>query len=101
MRATMDPITLLLAALVTARLTRLVTRDRISAAPREWLLRRLDPDGLAAWLIVCDWCASFYVGMGVAAAGALAGWWAWAWIVPLGLAFSHVTGWLASREGDE
>lgn len=98
MRGTMDPITLLLAALVTARLTRLITTDRITEAPRNALLRRLPADSLAAYLIVCDWCASFYVGLGVAGAGALAGWWTWAWIVPLGLAFSYVAGWLASKE---
>lgn len=96
----MDAITLLLAALTTARITRLITSDRITEAPRTRLLRRLDPEGLAAYLIVCDWCASFYVGLGVAAAGAGAGLWGWWWTLPLGLSFSYVAGWLASREGE-
>jgi hypothetical protein len=96
----MDAITLLLAALITARITRLVTSDRITEAPRTWLLRRLDSEGLTAYLIVCDYCASVYVGLGVAAAGAGAGLWEWWWALPLGLAFSYAAGWLASREGE-
>lgn len=96
----MDLDTLVIAALAVARLTRLVTTDRITEAPRNWVLQRLKAEGLTAYLIVCDWCASFYVGLGVAAAGGLAGLWAWGWIVPLGLAFSYVAGWLASKESE-
>lgn len=96
----MDLITLAVAALVTARITRLVTTDRITQAPRTWVLQRLSSEGLAAYLIVCDWCASFYVGLGVAGTGALAGLWAWQWIVPLGLAFSYVAGILARGENE-
>lgn len=96
----MDTITLVIAALVTARLTLVITTDRITQAPRNWLLARLDPDSLAAYLVVCNWCVSFYVGLGVAAVGVVVGWWAWPWLVPLGLAFSMVAGLLASREGE-
>ncbi len=94
----MTALTLLLAALATARFTRLITTDRITQAPRHWVLRRL-PDGhLLAYLLVCDWCASMYVGAGAATA-----WWAWgdqrAFTAAVGaLAFSHITGWLAARE---
>lgn len=94
----MDTITLLIAAFVTARITRLVTTDRITQAPRGWLLRRLPSDSLAAYLVVCDWCASVYIGLGVAGTGALTGQWTWPWIVPLGLAFSYVAGWLSRGE---
>jgi hypothetical protein len=94
----MNVIPLLIAALVTARVTRLVTTDRITQASRQWLLRRLDSGSLAAYLIVCDWCASFYVGLGVAAAGVVTGQWTWPWLVPLGLAFSYVAGVLARGE---
>lgn len=96
----MDTITLIVAALVTARLTRLVTLDRITEAPRTWILSKLDLAGLLAYLITCTWCASFYVGLAVAGAGAWAGAWTVNWIVPLGLAFSYVAGWLASQEGE-
>ncbi|MCX0246421.1 hypothetical protein [Streptomyces drozdowiczii] len=86
------------AILAAARLTRLVTRDRITQAPREWALRRL-PDGhLLAYLVMCDWCVSVYVGAVTATA-----WVVWGderlFIgITAALAMSHVTGWLAARE---
>lgn len=100
MMDTMDTITLILAALATARITRLITSDRITEAPRGWVLRRLDEGGLLAYLIVCNWCASVYVGAGMAGA-----WYAWGghrWFAAVcaALAFSYVAGFLASREGE-
>lgn len=94
--AHMDAIILATAALATARITRLVTTDRITQAPRSWIIKRLNPEGLLAYLIVCDWCASVYVGAGVAALL----WVGPAWIVwPLyALAFSYVAGYLARGE---
>ena len=92
----MEPITLLIAALATARLTRLVTTDRITQAPRRWLLRRLNSEGLAAYLIVCDWCVSVYTGaaaVGVILLGGTPGYW-----VLTALAFSYVAGVLARGE---
>lgn len=96
----MEPITLVVAALATARLTRLVTTDRITQAPRHALLRRMSSDGLGAYLVVCDWCVSVYTGGAVAAAGAWAGLWSWWWAAPLALAYSYVAGFLASRESE-
>lgn len=99
----MEPYPLLMMvvmALATARVTRLVTRDRILQAPRRAILRALPDEHLLAYLIVCDWCMSIYTGTLAAAVGAWAGWWSWAWVPALLLAFSHVTGWLASREGE-
>lgn len=96
----MNPITLIVAALVTARVTRLVTTDRITQAPRRWALLRLRSDGLAAYLLVCDWCVSVYVGAVVASVGAGAGSWPWTWALPLALAFSYVAGYLARGESE-
>jgi len=88
-------------ALATARVTRLITRDRIFHAPRRAVLRALPDEHLLGYLLVCDWCISIYTGALAAAGGAWAGWWEW-WLVPaLALAFSHATGWLASLEGDD
>ena len=96
----MELIPIAVAALAVARLTRLVTSDRITEAPRNWALARL-PDGpLLAYLVVCDWCVSVYTGAAVAAAGAWAGAWSWGWAPPVALAFSYVAGWLASKEGE-
>lgn len=97
----MTAITLVLAALATARLTRLVTSDRLTQAPRHWVVRRLPEGSLLAYLVVCDWCVSVYVGGAVAVAGAVAGAWPWTWAAPAALAFSYVAGWLAAREGME
>lgn len=96
----MEPITLLVAALATARLTRLVTTDRITQAPRRWALHKLPAESLGAYLLVCDWCVSVYVGAAVAGAGALAGAWPWTWMAPVTLALSYVAGWLAGKEGE-
>lgn len=92
----MDAITLLVAALTTLRITLLITRDRITHAPRRWLLLKLDPEGLLAYLLVCVWCASVYVGAVVAACGVWAGLWSWGWALPLALTFSCVSGLLVS-----
>jgi hypothetical protein len=96
MMGIMDAITLLLAVVATARITRLITTDRITQAPRSWAVRRLPEHHLLAYLIVCDWCASVYVGAGVGAA-----WWGWGdekWFTAacLALAGSYAAGWLAS-----
>lgn len=96
----MDTITLLVAALATARLTRLVTRDQITHPLRRAILARLDHDGMAAYLIVCDWCTSMYIAAAGAALGAWGGAWTW-WQAPgVMLAFSYTAGWLASKEGE-
>lgn len=98
--AAMAPTITILAvyALAVARLTRLVTTDRITAAPRATLLRRIPEQHLAAYLITCDWCASIWI----AAAAAPAIWWfsgrPWLLVPALGLALSYVTGRLAATE---
>ena len=96
----MELIPLLVAALATARLTRLVTTDRILERPRVALLRRLGGDNLLAYLVVCDWCVSVYVGGAVAAAGSWAGSWPWTWAPALALAFSYTAGYLARGESE-
>lgn len=99
----MDPmqtLTLVLTVLAVARVTRLVNADRITEGPRNAIVRRLDPEGLMAYMIFCPWCVSVYTG----AAGAAA-WWAWGdtrifTAAVLALAASHVAGVLAGLERD-
>jgi hypothetical protein len=96
---------LVLIALATARITRLVTEDKITEWPREKLLMRWlgrDSESLAAYLILCSWCVSFWAGALVAA-----GWWLtdatmWYMVTMAALSASHVTGVIASsaRTGD-
>lgn len=100
MMGAMQTLTLVLTVLAVARVTRLINSDRITQAPRDAVVRRLDPDGLTAYLIFCPWCVSVYTG----AAGAAA-WWAWGdtrifTAAVLALAASHVAGMLAGLERD-
>jgi hypothetical protein len=94
---------LALMILAVARVTRLVTTDVLFDTPRNRVLTLLIKAGPAlalrekiAYLIVCDWCSSVYVG----AAGSAA-WYAWGesmtfMAVCAALAASYVTGFLAS-----
>lgn len=95
---------LLLAALATARVTRLITTDRLTERPRLWLLtlavRWRGEESMLAYLLTCPWCVSVYAGAGMAGA-----WYAWGgerWFlaVTAALAFSYITGALASRESE-
>ena len=95
----MELITLVLTALATARLTRLIVVDTIFKVPRDRLIVAMPPRLEAvAYLLGCSWCTSVWVG------GALAGgWYAWGderWFTAVvgALAFSHITGWLATHE---
>lgn len=51
-------------ALAAYRVTRLVTRDRITAPVRD----RFDPEGVVGELIRCSWCTGVWVAAGVVAA---------------------------------
>ena len=92
-------IPVLLTVLAVARVTRLITRDVITDPVRTPVVRRLvarNADSKIAYLIMCDWCASMYIG--AAAAGA---WYAWGETMPymavtLALSSSYITGFLAS-----
>jgi hypothetical protein len=94
-----------LGALATARLTRLLTADQLTEPARRRLLQRVQEGGRLEYLMVCRWCASVWVGLPVAlavvaaapdlrpslAVGALVA-------ALLTLAYSHITGLLAVRE---
>lgn len=83
-------------ALATYRLTRLVVEDEIAAPLRDRVWARDDP-GMAriGYLVTCPWCVSFWVAVAVVAARRAApGPWGLAARV---LAFSAVTGAAANR----
>jgi hypothetical protein len=62
---------IVLDSLAGARLTVLVTRDKIAEAPRNWLLgqarRRLPAEwsAKARFLFSCPWCMGWWVGVAV------------------------------------
>jgi hypothetical protein len=95
-----DALTLIAAALATARVTRLITTDVITEPLRVRIIRRLNTEGKLAYAIVCDWCSSIYVGAAVAGT-----WWAWGdtkiWLASvLALSFSYAAGFLNSKADD-
>ena len=49
---------LIITALATYRLTRLVTADKITEPIRDWITARHDWFG---YLVTCDWCLSIWV----------------------------------------
>lgn len=55
---------LVLAAVATMRLTRLVTKDYLTETPRRWVQRRA-PEKIG-YLFGCPWCASFWLAVPVA-----------------------------------
>lgn len=89
-----------LAVLATARLTRLVTADKIAEPVRARIERRFGPPEQSKfmYLITCDWCASFWIAVPVAVAAVMAGDTAVVQIGLLALAASQVTGMFAANE---
>ena len=85
-------LTLAIYALAVARVTRLITEDRIFDRPRNAALAALPDDHQAAYLLLCPWCVSVWVAI---PAAVIAYWWGEhpAFLVPaIALAFSHITG---------
>lgn len=93
----------ILTLLAVARVTRFITTDALFDGPRVRVLTMLMNQGRfrtlrdkVAYLIVCDWCSSVYVG--AAAAGAYAAWhgtMAYE-ITVMALSASYITGLLTS-----
>jgi hypothetical protein len=103
-------ITLLVYALAVARVTRLVTSDKLTEMPRTRLeiklWQRFAPQvpasdwhravpPLPVYLLTCPWCVSVYVGAVAAPLVAFLGDSYWVFVPALALAFSHFTGLLA------
>lgn len=99
----------LLGLLATARLTRLITADRISRPFRAAVVTRYGPASAVGYLLHCRWCVSLYVAPFAAAAvlwlapGYRGTWWAPTVLtgVLLALGFSHGTALLAAVEDDD
>ena len=68
-----DALELVVDALATFRLTRLVVEDEIAAPIREAVWKKYDvTDSKIGYLLTCPWCVSFWVGAGVVAAHQIA-----------------------------
>lgn len=94
---------LLLVTLAVARITRLVTTDRIMVRFRRWVVNRWGEESEAAYLAHCKACASIWVSAPMALGWALlvlpmGRWWL---AIPAWLAISHAVILLARLESDE
>lgn len=56
---------LILATFAVARITRLLTEDRITVGYRRWVIGKWGEDSLAAYLVHCPWCTSIYIAAAV------------------------------------
>jgi hypothetical protein len=99
----------LLGLAATARLTRLVTADRISLPVRAAIVRRWGPASPVGYLVHCRWCVSLYLAP-LVAAGVVwlvpayrGAWWLPTLLVGalLTLTYSHGTALLAGLEDDD
>jgi hypothetical protein len=89
---------LILVTFAVARATRLVTTDKITEPFRVAVAGRLREGSQLAYLVHCRWCVSVWVALLAAPPTCLAYGWSLWWSLPLALAFSQVTGLLASAE---
>lgn len=98
MLAGMDALTLALIIGATARLTRLVTTDKIFERPREALLDHLNPHGMITYMLGCRWCVSIYTGATTTIYATITAGNVWCMAPMAALTASQVTGLLASME---
>jgi hypothetical protein len=80
------------------RLTRVVTADYITKPIRDRLTRKWGEDSKRAYLIECDYCASFWIAPPVAAVVV-----AWpdnrvVWVILIALTASFIAGIIAAHE---
>jgi hypothetical protein len=56
-------LSLVVATLAVARLTRLLTEDRLALAYRRWMVRKYGEESLLAYMAHCPWCTSFWIAL--------------------------------------
>lgn len=93
-------LSLILVTLAVARLTRLVTIDRITLFFRRWVVSRWGEDSGVTYLVHCSWCTSIWLAFPLAGAWAMLSlpmtqWWV---VLPAALAISYVAGLLSQIE---
>jgi hypothetical protein len=58
-------ISLIVATLAVASLTKLLVDDRLTVGYRQWVVRKWGKESLQAYLAHCPWCTSFWVALPV------------------------------------
>lgn len=90
-------LSLVVATLAVARLTRLLTTDRLTVRYRRWVVDRWGMDSKASYLVHCAWCTSFWIALPILPVAAL---WPNKWVIGVLAAFgaSYIAGILARLE---
>ncbi|AXK88854.1 hypothetical protein SAMN05421776_105359 [Nocardia farcinica] len=88
-------VALVVYTLTVARLTRLITTDKLTAPLRDAVLARRGGESAVTFLMFCPWCMSVWVAAALALPAAWAAGVPWWWAPGLALAASQVTGLLA------
>lgn len=88
----MDLVGVAVLGLAVARLTRVVTTDKVGEKLRIAIIRRAGAESLLSYFLVCPWCVSIYTGTLLAAGYVLLGD-SWIYQLPaLALAASYIAG---------
>lgn len=56
-------VALILAILTVARVTRLLTEDRLTVGYRRWVVNRWGEQSMPSYLVHCQWCTSIWVAI--------------------------------------
>ena len=90
-------VSLIVASLAVARITRLLVEDKIMVGYRQWVVKKWGPESLPAYFAHCPWCTSFWVSLPVMP---VATFWPNQWVIaPLAvLAASMISGLLLDRD---
>lgn len=88
----MTVLILLAWVLAVWRLTRLVTRDKLTESIRFWVAGKLGAASKLTYLIHCHWCSSIWVAAATAPAPILIADLTWWWLPWLALAASQLVG---------
>ena len=90
-------LSLIVAALAVARITRLLVEDKIMVGYRQWVVKKWGPDSLPAYFVQCPWCTSYWVALPIMPVAAL---WPNRWVIGALaiMAASMISGLLLDRD---
>lgn len=58
-------VSLVVAALAVARITRFLTEDYLTVGYRRWVVTRWGPESKMSYLVHCPWCTSVWIALPV------------------------------------
>lgn len=94
-RPMLTVLTLVVYVLVAARLTRLVTTDKLTESVRAAVVDRFGASSMTTFLVHCPWCAGWWVSAALSGPAAMVAGLPWWWAPALAFAASQVVGMMA------